>query len=50
MWDTGLNPGIGPECICHCEKLLELIFRCMTSAISKDPQISNRGVYMQLII
>ena len=27
-----------------------LIFKCMTSAILKDPQTSNREVYLQLII
>ena len=40
----------GLSMICHCENLPELIMKCMTSAILKDPQTSNRGVYMQLIM
>ena len=47
-WEKFQKAGL--SMICHCENLPELIMKCMTSAILKDSQTSNRGVYMQLIM
>jgi hypothetical protein len=40
----------GLSVICYYQSPLELILKCLTSAIVEDSETNNRGVYVQLIV